>query len=55
MTDAEMERKMARWIAADEVVRRKAERFDAIHRLLAPVLRPNETPEYVIRRLLLGD
>jgi len=52
MTDTTVDRDMARWVDEQAILRRTAQRFADLHRVLAPLLRPNETPEEAVTRLV---
>jgi len=51
VTDTTVERAIERWTEEQRVLRVQAQRFADLGRLLAPVMRPNETPEETVMRL----
>jgi len=52
VTDTTGDQDMARWTEALRQLRRTAQRFEDLCVMLAPVMRPNETPEEAITRLV---
>ena len=52
MTDTTIDAEILRWMDEQRRLRAIAQRFADLHRVLAPLLRPNETPEEAVTRLV---
>lgn len=51
VTDTTVDQDMARWTEALRRLRHHAQRFEDLCQVLAPLMRPNETPEEAVTRL----